>query len=106
MRSLDELIDLQDPGWPLVQEWIAKASNPVEVLPADRARAEATLVELQVTTRSPMGAIALETGGLLVDSGWLRILGSLRVFNRPCGVASAPATCTRSAAKRRHRLPQ
>jgi len=76
MRNLDELIDLQDSGWPLVQEWIAKASNPVEVLPADRAWAEATLVALQVTTRSPMGAIALETGGLLVDSGWLRILGS------------------------------
>jgi hypothetical protein len=76
MRSLDELIDPQDSGWSLVQDWIANATNPVAMLPADRARAEATLVALQVTTRSPMEAIALRTGGLLVDSGWLRILGS------------------------------
>ncbi|MBK9577976.1 MAG: DUF2625 family protein [Fibrobacteres bacterium] len=34
------------------------------------------LVQLQVTTRSPMGAIVYETGGILVDHGWLRILGS------------------------------
>ena len=34
------------------------------------------LVALQVTTRSPMGAIAFETGGLLFDHGWLRLLGS------------------------------
>ncbi len=34
------------------------------------------LLHLQVTTRSPMGAIALETGGILIDRGWLRFLGS------------------------------
>lgn len=31
---------------------------------------------LQVTTRSPLGAVALETGGMLIDHGWLRFLGS------------------------------
>ena len=30
----------------------------------------------QVTTRSPLGAVIHETGGILVDHGWLRILGS------------------------------
>ncbi|RYZ77359.1 MAG: DUF2625 family protein, partial [Proteobacteria bacterium] len=30
----------------------------------------------QVTTRSPMGAILYETCRLLVDSGWVRILGA------------------------------
>ncbi len=34
------------------------------------------LEELQVTTRSPMGAVVYETGGLLIDGGWLRILAS------------------------------
>lgn len=76
MRSLGELINAEDPAWPMVQDWIRAARNPVEVLLADRTRAEETLVALQVTTRSPMGTIALETGGLLVDSGWVRILGS------------------------------
>ena len=64
MKSLKDLLS-DDPAWPLVREWIAAASNPVEVLAAsdpDRSRA---LEELQVTTRSPMGAVVYETGGLL-----------------------------------------
>jgi Protein of unknown function DUF2625 len=31
---------------------------------------------VQVTTRSPMGALVYETGGLLIDHGWIRVLGS------------------------------
>lgn len=31
--------------------------------------------ELQLTERSTLGAIAANTGGLLIESGWLRILG-------------------------------
>jgi hypothetical protein len=58
-----------------VQSWIAESPRTVDVLPTDRARAEAVLLALQVTTRSPMGAIALETGGILIDRGWLRVLG-------------------------------
>jgi hypothetical protein len=76
MRSLNELINMEDPAWPLVQEWMAGAPNRIEVLPVNRSRAEQTLLALQVTTRSPMGALALETGGLFVDHGWLRLLGS------------------------------
>jgi len=77
MKTLDELIDRADPAWPLVQEWIAAATNPVEVLPPpDEQTRQQALLAAQVTTRSPMGAIIFETGGLLVDHGWLRILGS------------------------------
>ncbi|GCE19059.1 DUF2625 domain-containing protein [Dictyobacter kobayashii] len=75
-RTIKELINTEDPGWPLVQEQIAAARNQVEILPAERARREAILLQLQVTTRSPMGAIAWETGGILIDHGWLRFLGS------------------------------
>ena len=76
IRQLNELLDKTDPAWRLVQEWIAEARNPVEVLPPrDPDRAEA-LIATQVTTHSTMGAIVYETGGLLIDSGWLRILGS------------------------------
>jgi hypothetical protein len=76
MRQLEELINKTDPGWKLVQEWISKAKNKVEVLPCDTARAKEALYKTQVTTRSPMGAIIYSTGGLLVDNGWIRILGS------------------------------
>jgi uncharacterized protein DUF2625 len=75
-RSLSDLIDTHDSAWPLVWQWIIAAPHPVEVLPAERDGAEHTLLALQVTTRSPLGAIALEAGGILVDHGWLRILSS------------------------------
>jgi len=76
MKSLRELINLDEPGWPVVQDWIKSARCPVEVLPVDRRKGDAALLALQVTTRSPMGAIVYESGGLLVDHGWVRILGS------------------------------
>ena len=75
MRTLEELIDRDDPALPLVQKWLAQSSQPFELLEPLGARSD-VLVGLQVTTRSPMGAIAYETGGLLIDHGWLRILGS------------------------------
>ena len=77
MKSLQDLIHCADPAWPLVQRWIAEATNHVEVLPPpDNAIREQALLDTQVTTRSPMGAIIYESGGILVDHGWLRILGS------------------------------
>ncbi|MDB5236147.1 MAG: hypothetical protein JWR44_3140 [Hymenobacter sp.] len=75
-RPLTALINTQDPGWPLVQGWIMGAKNNVQVLPKNTARADSALLAAQVTTRSPMGAVVYETGGILVDNGWLRILGS------------------------------
>lgn len=76
MRSIDELINKTEPGWILVNEWIDSAKNKVEVLPVDTERAKDALFKTQVTTRSPMGAIVYTTGGLLIDNGWIRILGS------------------------------
>lgn len=76
MRKVEELINKEEPGWPLVKGWIDSARNKVEILPADSAKAAAALFKTQVTTRSPMGAIVYSTGGLLVDGGWIRILGS------------------------------
>ncbi len=76
MRPLTELINKQDPGWVLVQTWIKAAKNKVTVLPKNPARADSALLAAQVTTRSPMGAVVYETGGITVADGWLRILGS------------------------------
>jgi hypothetical protein len=75
VRTLEELIDHDDPSLPLIEEWVEDASTTVEVLPAERVPAEATLHALQVTTRSVLGGLAYHTGGILVDDGWLRILG-------------------------------
>jgi hypothetical protein len=73
MRSLAQLLS-RDPALPKLQSWIAGATRSVVALPADRSRSEAVLLELQVTTRSAIGAMALETGGLVID-GLLRVLG-------------------------------
>ncbi len=54
----------------------ASSPHPVEILPCTAEAGRRTLEWLQVTTRSPLGAIALHTGGLLVEDGWLRILGA------------------------------
>ena len=76
MRSLNELINKADPGWTFVKQWIDSAKNKVEILPVDIVKANDALYKTQVTTRSPMGAVIYMTGGLLVDNGWIRILGS------------------------------
>ena len=76
MKPLEELINDADPGWKFVSEWIQSAKNKVEILPVNKQKATDVLFKTQVTTSSPMGAIIYETGGLLIDNGWIRILGS------------------------------
>jgi len=76
MKPISELINKDEPGWELVSEWIDQATNKIEVLKKNEKQADSALYQIQVTTRSPMGAIIHETGGILVDNGWIRILGS------------------------------
>ena len=74
-RKLKELIDTADPGIELLKQLVSEAEVQCELLPSGPDREEA-LLYLQVTTRSTLGALAYDTGGLLVDDGWLRLLGS------------------------------
>lgn len=75
VRSSADLIESSVPAWPALQELIRRSSVPVTVLPVEREDGERTLYRLQVAASTTLGALALETGGLLVDSGWLRLLG-------------------------------
>lgn len=76
VRTLAELVNQDEPALPLVKTWIQDAKCPVELLPCVREDGDRALLDAQVTTRSPMGAICHETGGILVDHGWLRLLGA------------------------------
>lgn len=76
MRTLEELINLEEPGWDLISTWLENAKNDVEILAKDQARANKEILNTQVTTRSPMGALIYGSGGMLIDHGWLRVLGS------------------------------
>ncbi len=81
MRTLAELIR---PGSKMIDEvrrGVAAAPCPCTVLPPAGNR-EATLLAMQQDTDSLLGAIAYETGGVLVDSAWLRFIG--------CGSAELP----------------
>ncbi|MFF3863357.1 DUF2625 domain-containing protein [Streptomyces sp. NPDC002209] len=76
MREDNELINVDDPAWPLLLQELSGTDVPVEVLPGDVRKGRASLLQLQVSARSNLGGIVLNCGGLLVDGGWLRIFGS------------------------------
>ncbi|ALG10982.1 DUF2625 family protein [Kibdelosporangium phytohabitans] len=63
-------------AWDEITAAIASAPYPVTVVPADPRRAEDCLGRLGITTNSWLGAVVRHSGGLLVDHGWLRVLGS------------------------------
>ena len=74
-RKLQELINTAEPGIELLKQLLTEAEVPCELLPPGPER-ENALLYLQVTTRSMLGALAYDTGGVLIDNGWLRLLGS------------------------------
>ncbi|RZK09695.1 MAG: DUF2625 family protein, partial [Hymenobacter sp.] len=47
-RELSELINTQDPGWPIVAGWIKQSKNEVQVLPKIPSRADSALLAAQV----------------------------------------------------------
>ena len=75
MKTLSELTNTDAATIDLIRQWIDEAENHCEILPPSADR-EAVLLEVQVTTHSTTGAVAYETGGIFVDHGWLRFLGS------------------------------
>jgi hypothetical protein len=74
-QTLEELTSVEDPAGPLLKEWLDSGDVEVQVLDVEHDRRDQCLVGLQVTLRSVLGALAYETGGLLIDHGWLRLLG-------------------------------
>lgn len=77
MNRLYEQLLSDDPAWPALAAQAASAPNGAVILPPpEQTSRRRTIEALQVTTRSTLGALAHETGGLLVDHGWLRMLGA------------------------------
>jgi hypothetical protein len=52
------------------------SKNQVVLLPADSTRARFTLSQMNLDPNSTLAAFAFNCGGMLVDHGWLRVLGS------------------------------
>jgi hypothetical protein len=75
VRPIEELVNVDEPAWPELLAELEAAPVPIEILPIDGDAGREALYRLQVTARSRLGAMALHTGGLLVEGGWLRVLG-------------------------------
>ncbi len=69
LQSSDDAIDL-------IREWQAQSKTPSVIIDAVPAQGRRALEQLQVTTRSALGAVAFHTGGLVIEHGWFRVLGS------------------------------
>lgn len=101
IRDVEELTSVDRPAWPRIRALVDASPVGVRVLPVEPEKGQHVLYRLQVTARSPLGAVALNTGGIVVDHGWLRILGGgdgdlpdLAQANRlqePCPGRPAPA---------------
>ena len=77
LRPVSELKHVADPAWPELEELLGRTDGhqTAEVLPVAPEAGEETLRRLQVSAGSYLGALALHTGGVLVDHGWVRVLG-------------------------------
>lgn len=73
-RTADELAKVPDPVWPEIRRAV-NSRDDARIIPLPRERGMHVLEALQVTARSALGALALHTGGLVVDHGWFRIFG-------------------------------
>ena len=65
-----------DSAWIKINEWITNPHNTVEVLPTDSNRARFSLYSSNIDPTSSLAAVIWRTGGMLVDNGWIRVLGS------------------------------
>src|SRR6478735_7465486 len=75
IREVDDLTK-DNSGWDLVNEWVGSAKNKVILLPVFKSQAKENISKIQVTTKSPMGAIIYNSGGVVIEDGWIRIIGS------------------------------
>ena len=100
IRAVEELDVADGAAWPGLVEQILAAPTPVRVLAVSPEQGCEVLVRLQVSTRSVLGSLARYSGGLVLDHGWLRILGggspglpdlvTVNGLTGPGGVAGSP----------------
>lgn len=74
--SVAELVDIENHAWEEVRELLSQGTRTYRLIEAEPETAAQTLVRLQVSTKSYLGAIAYETGGIIFEHGWLTLLGA------------------------------
>ncbi|MDT0124252.1 DUF2625 family protein [Paenibacillus sp. RRE4] len=74
--SADELMDQENHAWPELKALLDQGGNTYTYAPVQPEIGKNTLHQLQVSTRSYIGAVAYETEGMAVDHGWITLLGA------------------------------
>ncbi|MFD0713026.1 DUF2625 domain-containing protein [Paenibacillus sp. GCM10027626] len=74
--SVKELVDRKNHAWEEALDILNKGKNQYTIASREPDTAEDTLYRLQVSTRSYLGAVAYETGGIIIDHGWITLLGA------------------------------
>lgn len=75
-KSVEELLNTENDAWEECKAFLKEGNNQLNILDVPSTVGEKTLYQLQVTTASYLGVIAHKTGGILVDHGWIKLLGS------------------------------
>ncbi|MGW5639806.1 DUF2625 family protein [Streptomyces sp. NPDC003832] len=75
MRALEELVEVDVPAWPMLREAFSGAAGEVEVRPGIAGGDGESLLQLQVSAGSALGAMVFHSGGLVLDRGWLQVFG-------------------------------
>jgi hypothetical protein len=83
-----DLDPLDDGGatWPALTDVLLRSFAAPRILPVLRDQARAGLLQLEVAAGSSLGAVALNSGGILLYDGWLRIFGG-----SPCPEVGLPS---------------
>ncbi|WP_284044122.1 DUF2625 family protein [Actinoplanes sp. M2I2] len=81
-----DVVEDDQASWLALTDVLSRSFAAPRILPADHEKALASLRQLQVTATSPLGAIALNSGGILLYDGWLRIFGG-----SPCPEEGLPS---------------
>jgi hypothetical protein len=76
MKPLSVLLENQQKGWDVIMQWSSNARNKIRILPKEDLRADSVLYKTQLFASSPLGAVVYGCGGILIEDGWIRILGS------------------------------
>lgn len=74
--TANELVDRENHAWEELKELLDHGQNKYTYVPAQREVGEDALHRLQVSTKSYLGAVAYETAGIVLDDGWITLLGS------------------------------
>jgi hypothetical protein len=86
------MVDPPSDAWPELSE--LAATSPVDVVVCPPHRDSSTAATLGLGTRSFLGALARNTSGVIVDDGWLRLLGGSSTDEGLPGLDEASAGTT------------